>query len=466
MSKRRKRKAGAKKPANLSTGVVPSVADRSKDVADRSKEIIRDALLGIVLALLIASSKIALEQTQVGESVDVVTYAVITNFIRAPEIKVAVLDISDMPKEPLPGTTRTVTSRKRLRDLIREVASHDPAAIGLDLNFAPFGTDKFVTPDDAQLFDDCLTYNTEKGIPVFVGLNWGQRWEDTRRPETLLENERYKRLMAWILAPRDRATRHMPLDYEDGPLRMPSLSAALASANPRSFEVSRFWRPFLKRVSLHRLRRGTARMFAVDYSPLWRMQSPEYTYTLRTVEPSVVRDQGNRFSDKIVLIGDGTHGDSQDKFPVVAGEEGAAQGVYIHACAANTLVMGPLYELTPTGQLAIDLCLEAIGLGCVIAIRWRYRAEVARKVTLHSWHRLYAGSAALMVGVAAIVFVRYSRLLWTDCVLVIGLLMLHPRVERVIPVPFHFMTNNWRRIRNRAKRAFERRIFERDGNAQ
>jgi CHASE2 domain-containing sensor protein len=459
MAKHRKRRARTTSPANPPNPVTPPVTDHSK-------EIILDAGLGIVLVLLIACFKIAVEGTQVGESIDVDTYAMIQNFVRPAEIKVAVLDISDLQREPLPGSSRAVTPRQRLRDLLREVANHGPFAIGLDLNFAPFGADKFVTTDDLKLFDDCLLYSSEKGIPVFVGLNWGQRWEDTRRPETLLENSQYKPLMAWILAPRDRMTRHMPLNYEDGSVRMPSLSAALAAVNAQSLELPWLWSHFVKRTSVHRLRRGTAHMFAVDYSPLRRIQSPEYTYTMHTVEPSVVRNQGDVFKDKIVLIGDGTHGDSQDKFPVVAGENGASQGVYIHACAANTLVMGPLYELEPAGRVAVDLLLETIGLGCVIAIRWRYRAERSRKVDTHKLQRLFMTGAALMVGIAAIVFIRYARLLWTDCVLVIGALMLHPTVERVIVVPLRFLKNNARSIKDKAMRFCERVIFERGGKAQ
>jgi hypothetical protein len=130
--------------------------------------------------------------------------------------------------------------------------------------------------------------------------------------------------------------------------------------------------------------------------------------------------------DRIVIIGDiDDPPGGGDGFVIPGpGSDTVTPGALVHACAANTLLSGPLCEITGPGRLVLDLLLSAGILGamtaaCLCAI------HSDREVNISLLHGVLNGAAIAVVFLIGVVVVKTSRVIWNDFLLVIAVIALH-----------------------------------------
>jgi hypothetical protein len=171
------------------------------------------------------------------------------------------------------------------------------------------------------------------------------------------------------------------------------------------------------------------------------------------LNPVVLRSPSQRalFEDKLVLLGDA--GESAGDRVQVRGRD--YPGVLFHASAAYTLLTGPLYTLTTSGRLAIDaVCILGV-LAVVTGMRLFYgRRPEHGTLAVDRLYAVFAMLLLLVPAVVGIVFVRTTRLLWSDFLLTGTALVLHPRLE-------HGLTRLGSRLKNAVGHLFRTVAFER-----
>jgi len=431
VGKRRRRKA----PEAAGAGTEPAVQPTEHP---KRSNVVRDLVVGIGIAVLIALVKTIVEPTLFGRDIDLVGYQYVQRALRLfrgdsdrQPIKVAVLDISELQTAPheVYGANKPITPRDKLTDVVHALLDAHPLAIGIDINFAPYESDDFLSPSDKLFFDDCLEIWETHGIPVVVGLNWSDAGEDWRRPETLIENRRYHKLLGWIHV--SNSTRTIPASISDGDWKLPSLSWALATqalgaSDPRS---SGSW--FAEPLSKRRLRSATIESFPVDYSPLVQLRKSKH----KAIDPVAIRAMRDEFVSKIVLVGNASG--ARDTFLVPPEIEPVA-GVYLHACAANTIATSPMYELTHLGRFVIDVAIVIIALVTVLALKWGYSGAKSRRGSSVPAARMVAADRVFRfltaVGLISVCvwLVFYWRVLWSDFLLVGIFIAFHKQIEHVL----------------------------------
>jgi CHASE2 domain-containing sensor protein len=162
----------------------------------------------------------------------------------------------------------------------------------------------------------------------------------------------------------------------------------------------------------------------VDYGALDSVE------VIRATNGAPLRDESQRdgIFGKLVLVGDATLGKATDTFQV-PGQQQPYPGVFLHACAAQTLIDASLYELTRTGRLVLDVLLSAVILAALVLIGLFYRD---RKSRAQATSRLRGTLTWLTLGAAiviGVIFVRITRVMWDDFFLALLLLMFHPAIE-------------------------------------
>jgi CHASE2 domain-containing sensor protein len=404
------------------TRVQSSVKDAPDfSVRDRRKKILRDLVRGVLFIVLVLAVKLGIEHSPVGKRFELLGFDIQQGQLLAQSVPVEIVDISDVPvsEETIDGVSYRGTSRKTLRDIIDALAEQEPVAIGVDLDLSPDDSG-YITPRDPEFFQYCL----DRGLPIFLGI----RRTQLLPPAAWLNSEQYAGLAASITIPR-QDTKKMPRSIQSGP-QFPSgktMSAALAGAFGESHCMmgSLLERMGLaEQVSTKEIGKGgSVGEFLVDYSPLEKLTEN------RTVATSADAIRARRiFRNKIIIIGDATPGTSPDAF-VVDGRTEPVPGVYVHACAAYTLAVAPLYELKWQGRVAIDVLLALSILLMITGVRLWFTAEPAKVAT-----RRLEGLLTLLIVLAAVLFgvlfVRWTCIMWSDFILALGAIALHPSIAR------------------------------------
>lgn len=407
-------------------------APSARDIARRRRRIWRDLAVGAVLSVVLLLAKTVLERSAYGEGLERSAYDRLLTplawFHRAGVSPVVVLDISKLSAVPPGGdpTADPVTPRDRLRALLEAVAAQGPRSIGVDQDFSP-DEDGSLPPEDPAFFNACLDLSRRTGVPIYLGVYRAQ----SLPPAAWLDGDQFRPLAAGVTIPRDDA-RRLPRWTQAGPgaARLVSLSAAVAQPEQREATAPPGWLGWALQQYETRRPEPEASGFAVneflvDYSLLDSVRQS----VLATVDPAVVRDQGDRLREKIVLLGNVAETRSADKV-VAPGGAGEVPGVLVHACAAATLARAPLFRLSPAVSLGFDIAVTALILAVITAIRLHYssrtRAEVAsqRLLTALVW--------IVVVGVVCgAALLTSQRVLWLDFLPVVVVLLMHPRVEHL-----------------------------------
>jgi hypothetical protein len=374
--------------------------------------------------MLVLGVKVGIEHTVVGKQFELLGYNWLQRELSRPSVPVQIVDISDLPisKTTIDGKAYEATSREALTKIIDVIAEQDPAAIGIDLDFSP--DQGYVTPRDPDFFQYCL----DRGVPIFLGVDRTHLLP----PKVWLNLEQYEKLGASIVVP-EEGTKRMPGWIQSSPNFAPgkTMSAALASGFGESHCAigDLLQRAGLaEQVSKKELGRGgSVGEFLVDYGPL------ETLIDNRTVikNPDSISVTERVFRNKIVLIGDatpGAPGEGPDNF-VVDGFPKPVRGVYIHACAAYTLAVAPLYELKWQGRVTIDVALSLGILVVITVIRLKFASE-SRRVATDWLQTLLTAFVVLAAFALGVLFVSLTCTIWSDFVLALGAIVVHPPIAR------------------------------------
>lgn len=439
MKKAKKRVKRTPAPAHVENALVPSVRDRKK-------KILRDLVRGVLFIILVLIIKLGVEHTSLGKRLELLGFNILQGQRSSQFVPVEMVDISEVPvsEETIDGITYQATSRKTLTEIIDALAEQEPTAIGVDLDFSPDDSG-YITPRDPEFFQYCL----ERGLPIFLGIGRTQGLP----PAAWLNREEYAGLAASITIPR-HDTKKMPGWIQSGPSFKPgkTMGAALAGAFGESHCAMG---SLLQRMGLAEQvttkeigKSGSVAEFLVDYSPLEKLVDN------RTVAKSADAIRARRvFRNKIVLIGDATPGNSPDAF-VISDRTEPVPGAYVHASAAYTLAVAPLYELKWQGRVAIDVSLALSILLMITGIRLRFAGEPGKVATerLEGLFTLVIVFAAVVVG---LLFVRLTCVMWSDFILALGAIVLHPSIAR-------WLENFGRFIRGAARSFIRRLVLEQD----
>jgi CHASE2 domain-containing sensor protein len=407
----------------------------------------RYALKGLVLIAVITTIDHAIESTTFGKQLELASYNLL-QFQLSPDEDppVTVVDISDLQQEDVSHDGRTVraTPRDALREMIVAIVEQHPKAIGVDIDFSP--DQSGLLPPDSGFFEICLQIGQVTGVPIFLGID---RTLGAPRAQWL-GGERFEGLAANIRIPGD--SRRMLSLIAVGGDSSRSMSLALAIAygrEPTGWVARRLtdWK-LVEPVTRESPEVALAlEHFLVDFSSLETLERQR----LRTTNPALLRDssQRNRFEGKLVLLGDATK--ATDTF-LVPGRERPYAGVYLHASAAYTLIKAPLFELTHLGRLAIPVASLVAILVVIVWSRLLY-ANTSQTVAV----RRLQGVLTLLVVVASILggvlFVRFTRVIWSGFLLALAFLAFHPSVERLLE-------GAWRQVRTVAPALWRRLAVE------
>jgi hypothetical protein len=411
----------------------PSVAksEAGPVAASNTRGIWRDLLRGTLFIVLLLGFKVAIEHTEIGKEIEHRGYLFLQRQLVAQPESIQIVDISDLPASQIEidGHTYVATSRAALSQLIQAIADQSPKAIGVDIDFSP-DDQGYITPKDPEFFQFCL----ELGVPVFLGILRTQALP----PELWLKEKSYQPLAANIIIP-NASTVRMPAalqtspNFDSGPTISAALAGAFEAAHCRTGE--QFRRAGLAdQFSVKELGEGgSVTEFLVDYGPLDHLIEKR----LRTSDPNEIKKNGKLFENKIVLIGDGTLGASEDT-SVVPGKSQPISGVYVHASAAYTLTKMPLYELNWKGRLVIDVVLVAIVLLLVALVKFIFRKEREKRIATERIQLIFIGMVVAAAFGVGVLFVHETCVMWNDFILALGALVLHPSIERRLEMFWHF----------------------------
>jgi CHASE2 domain-containing sensor protein len=461
-SKKKSRPAAESKPV----GAPPTSA--SSEGHGRGREIGYDLLKGLLVIAVVLALKVAVEQTALGKQLELACYNLLQLRLSAEHVPVTVIDTSDLKPEKynIDGQVGTATPREQLRKMLAAITEQKPKAIGVDIDFSP-DKNGYIRPDDPDFFQFCLDMHEQRGVPIFLGIHRTM----ARPPGEWLRVPEYQELAANILIPKDRRRMLYEIKIEseethEGSTKVSkpgkAMSVALADAYRRGMDDAPGWLRrvhenvleglhglgFIEQVSEKRLGEGlTVADFLVDFSPIDSIE------TVRTINPVVLRDrsQHERIEGKMVLLGVASLDAAKDRFEV-PGHEGQYPGVLLHACAANTLIQSPLFEVTRRGRLYIDVLFSLAILLPVILIRLYYRNRASDKVARHRLQGLLTIMVVFAAIVVGVICVRLTRVMWDDFLLALTAIVFHPSIERRLE-------RSWVLLRGNAAAAFQRLVF-------
>lgn len=449
MTARHKKKAPAK-PASASAAAHAPGDHGSKEQGsidrasidakrrERLREIFISFALSLSIALLLVALKMKIEKTGFGEQIESMSYDLLQHHLTAPssiqDLPVIVLDISGVQMRPTLGPSPgLVTDRQSLQAIVQNLAAlpSPPAVIGLDVDFSP-DSHGYADPDDPGLFDYFLSVDPK--IPIRVGVNSSL----ALGPQKWLGDPKYMELATCVVVPKPdqgQSTRYMPEELVvNYPIpsspgideHCPSLGVNLAMAAAAKQQANSRWPSWLAESFREKKNaRISSSEFLVDYSPL-DVLSASAPDALNTAALGKADLKG-----KIVLLGRTQN--TTDTFIVPGRSEQVYAGVFLHACAAYTRMQTqPLYRLTEFGRFAFDFGFPLLILGPVLWIRLsRHRKGKEPGIGERLIAYLISGEA-LILFICAVLFVRYSRLMWDDFILVVIALIAHTPIERAI----------------------------------
>jgi CHASE2 domain-containing sensor protein len=379
----------------------------------------------IIAALVVL--KTLSENTQVAKHVERKTYELLQRRIVAggttirPDV--LVVDLAKIKREPWErnGRSGVATPRAPLKQLVEVFADLGARSVGVDLDFSPKGG-QFMHPDDADFFNWCLKLSDEKGIPILLGV-----YRTYKDPYKWLGDDRYMRLAAAITSRTvDHGLATHWIAVKKGRAPLPSMSAALAGEDVSlASRENSLWSWAVGSTWIVQLAPDlwTAES-VIDFAPLQRIRED----VLPTLNPESFRELKDKIKNRMILLGD-AQPEAGDLFNV-PGVTGAVPGVFLHACAANTIANEPLYSLTLPGRIAIDMILAIVIFVLVKFSHWlllRFERDLA-----HAEHKLdviFTFVTIVLVLITSVVFVRETRLLWTDFLLVCAVLLVQLVVD-------------------------------------
>jgi hypothetical protein len=402
---------------------------------ERGREIWISFWMSVAITFTLLGVKWLVEKkTDIGRQIESMSYDLLQlHLSAAKELPVVVLDISGIQMRPgLGAQPELLTDREPLRKIVESLAARQgenaPLAIGLDVDFSP-DSNRYAYPDDPALFDYFLTEN--KTIPIRVGVNRSL----ALGPQMWLRDPKYIDLASCVVVPnpeKGQSSWYMPESlvvtypgptYSGVDEHCPAMGVALANAVVPDVPPVLGWfaETFRQKNDDKRILKSE---FLVDYSPLERLSSS----SKEAYDPAADVPINVGVGGKIVLLG--RTKDTTDMFTVPGRPERPYAGVFLHACAAYTLLRRPLYRLTEPGRIAFDILFSLAIFGSILWSRLSRHNQGKEVVVGHRVPGLLGLLVALVLVVAAISLVRVTRLMWDDFILVAIVLVAHTPIEQ------------------------------------
>ena len=389
------------------------------DAKKQAREARQRFWFGLVVAVGLVGLGVVHEEARTGRAIRRIVHQYLhASLRRAEKEEVVIVDLSEL--KPEPGRLGyPVTSRAFLRDVVNELVQQrpPPRCIVIDVDFSAEMEDGLsVATRDPELLHSWRNLD----VPVIVGVG---RQSSSGRDGWL--GPGLSGMAGGIhIADEDRAI--APLWIREGPAdALWSLSAAAVRAVTTlpvvSERITRMdthtaaaegveWKTFLvdcSGVDALEERRIPVRSLVDVMEPANHRKDPEFREGI---------------GGKIVVLGMASPAHSLDNSFTVPGRSRPYPGVYLHACAIETLLRGYLLEPKRTVRVAIDLALALLLLA---GVTWIGRAG-------KNWFgeirlNLFAGAVALAIGLG---WAYVSRILWDGFVWIALALALHRFIDR------------------------------------
>jgi CHASE2 domain-containing sensor protein len=337
---------------------------------------------------------------------------------------VLVIDLSTIKPEPWErdGRTGVVTPRARLKKLIDVLVELHARSIGIDVDFSPKDGQP-MHPDDPGFFQECLELSENTGVDIFLGV-----YRTYEQRSKWLGDDRYINLAAAIASRTiDHGLATHWIAVKKGHAPLPSMSAALAGEDVgvASKEHS-FWSWLVESTWIVQLGPNLwTGESVIDFSTLKRIRED----VLPALPQDFYRAMPDRIKNRMILLGDAQPQEG-DSF-TVQGVTGAVPGVFLHACAANTIANIPLYSLTLFGRIVIDVLLAVLILALVRLSMWLLSFKRRPSHAEHTLELIFTLVTIVLVFIVSVILVRQTRLLWTDFIVVCAVLFLHLVVDTI-----------------------------------
>jgi len=424
----------------------PAVEKNLADWRLRRRRIWLDFINGMLVAALLLGLKLILEDSRIVDRFRAMTYDLmqlrLASTSSGKNLPVAVVDISEIGLMDTDLPQRQATPREPLRHLLAIIAEQNPSAIGIDIDFS---SDErgLMFRSDPEFFKYCLALrNPRKArIPVFLGV----RRSEMLRPAQWLDSEDFQELAASIAVPNKVGKMVEAISVTSSTRQLPAMGAALAKAYRGQRPIAE-----LPKWMFHRVSEGSpspgvfhAPEFTVDFGPLGALEEQTHPVYATNTKPTIVFSPRLPLSGKIVLLGNAVREKAFDQFSV-PGEPKPKPGVYLHACAAYTLVTKPLFELSFLGNLLLDLFLAMIAFSIIAFIRLYYYKKTPQEVATRPLEVVLLILLAGAILIGGIGFVHLTRIMWEDAVLVSIALLAHSSVADVISWSRRVIVAAWR----------------------
>jgi hypothetical protein len=362
------------------------------------------------------------------------------------------VDISRLDAESRLGR---LTPRAQLTRLIDRIVKENPAAIGIDLDFSPHDKDLakgwtesgWTARGGPQFFD----YIRGLPTPIYLGVDrsrYGKQaeWlgaEDYRDLAVNIDVSQQDNgeMPLWIR----RSGSCLPLaagllgmnaeggaDQKDtsggeNASCLPAMGLALARKYPEHEHHAVHWPSRLVRLThetvVDRANEVYAGFFLVDYTAARYLQEQTSSAVVSGSDVQLVLNPSlSGLKGKIVVLGN-TDWEIPDKYPMPPWKK-EVPGVYFHACAAYTLINGPLLEITALMRIVLDLLLATVMLLGISWLRVYYLRRTTDGLGVHRARLVFASLATVIVLALGYWFVQSTRILWTDFLLVGVVLLL------------------------------------------
>lgn len=363
-----------------------------------------------------------------------------------------VIDTSDVPLvdavDPSGAHVR-VTDRTPLRKFLELATSNDnikkktlPQAIGIDVNF--HDDDHFIAAGDDRFLDLCLSREqacrnrlrdskaTDKSAGRDFHIYVGVRSAGDAAKYWLVQPA-YDPLAAEMAVPRhDTGRLFASMTVPEHRSAVP-MGAALADVEQHPPRPGWLWTVFTEKEFDAGERPLSAETFLVDYSWLAALRAQTRPLADYLRSPDLMK----ALTGKIVLLGDVKSAPISDAF-VVPGDEDPVPGVYLHACAAATLIDQPLYEPRAAVNNMADLLLVVLLLVWLTHVRAKSIQQADHGAALPPAFGL-AAIAAVCTSVLLVSF----HVVWADFLVVALLVACHPIIEWMT----HAVSHWFKRVR-------------------
>lgn len=411
-------------------------------IADRLRSLRRETLWSIVLVPIALLLNAGIEQSTVGRRLRLVAYETLQG---GPASSLDSSPVTFVDIGARFNTAKGETDLRKLRTLLDEIASMEPAAVAIDIDFGfhddlhsktgelgrYLDEDGWIVPRAKEL--------TSAGIPVFLAVYKGLASQD--REDWLSKG--YADLAVHPLRPSDTLQGQMVMLGDLNLLgnHVPALSSQLARAyrarhripEPRdSVWVTRYSEVGASQWPARVQDGGDAGAAATLQGPVYLLNGSALPAIKRTDlaafadEPFLRGDDVElRIRGKAVLIGATSEPSDFFTMPLTGQRE---WGPYFHAIATYTEIAAPLYGLTAQVRMGIVLA-------SVMAVLLAAQVGVRRSIALAHRpqdHRLTSRTAWIVAPVLVLGSVLLARVgvLYTEYVAVVLVVSLAPWLDR------------------------------------